>query len=56
VQIALVAMSYTYLASAFIGMAITRVKQRGGRGSTDQGRTSGGDASSAPALRDSAAS
>src|SRR5262245_15268875 len=28
----LVAMSYTYLASAFIGMAITRIKHRGGRG------------------------
>ena len=55
VQIALVVMSYTYLASAFIGMAITRFKQRGGRGSSDQGRRSG-EASSAPALRDSAAS
>jgi len=28
----LVAMAYTYLASAFIGMAITRIKHRGGRG------------------------
>ena len=52
VQIALVVMAYTYLASAFIGMAITRVKQRGGRGSPDQGRSSG-DTSSTPPLRDS---
>src|SRR5215510_16118768 len=28
----LVAMAYTYLASAFIGMAVTRIKHRGGRG------------------------
>ena len=28
----LVAMAYSYLASAFIGMAITRFKHRGGRG------------------------
>jgi CDP-diacylglycerol--serine O-phosphatidyltransferase len=54
VQIALVAMAYAYLASAFIGMAITRVKQRGGRGSSDQGRSSD-DAASAPPLRGSAA-
>src|SRR5436309_10477454 len=30
----LVALAYTYLASAFIGMAITRIKHRGGRGQT----------------------
>ena len=53
-HIALVAMSYTYLASAFIGMAITRFKQRGERGSSDQGRNN--DSSSAPPMRDSAAS
>ena len=30
----LVAMAYSYLASAFIGMAISRFRSRGGRGGT----------------------
>jgi CDP-diacylglycerol--serine O-phosphatidyltransferase len=54
VQTALVVMTYTYLASAFIGMAITRVKPRGDRGSSDRGQGSG-EASSSPPLRGSGA-
>ena len=46
----LVAMAYTYLASAFIGMAVTRFRHRGGRTAQDHD-----DSSSAP-TRDSAAS
>ena len=42
----LVAMAYTYLASAFIGMAITRIQHRGGRGSRIT--VERGDVSSAP--------
>jgi CDP-diacylglycerol--serine O-phosphatidyltransferase len=53
VQIALVVMTYTYLASAFIGMAVTRIRQRGGRSSSDQDRTGGSAA--AAARHDSAA-
>jgi CDP-diacylglycerol--serine O-phosphatidyltransferase len=50
VQTALVVMAYTYLASAFIGMAVTRLKQRGGgRGSSDH------TSSSQHSYRDSAA-
>ncbi len=33
----LVAMAYTYLASAFIGMAVTRFRHRGGRAASDPG-------------------
>ena len=36
----LVAMSYAYLASAFIGMAITRIRHRGGRGASEPGASS----------------
>jgi hypothetical protein len=41
-------MAYTYLASAFIGIAITRFKHRGGRLSADE-------APPKPAARDSVA-
>jgi len=39
----LVVLAYSYLASAFIGMAVTRFKHRGGRGSgdSDKGTASG---------------
>ena len=50
-RIALVVMAYGYLSSAFIGMAITRFKHRGGRGEVDVTPPS---AASAPP-RDSAA-
>jgi CDP-diacylglycerol--serine O-phosphatidyltransferase len=43
----LVAMAYAYLASAFIGMAITRIRHRGARG-----RSSEPDESSSPSPRD----
>jgi CDP-diacylglycerol--serine O-phosphatidyltransferase len=54
VQTALLVMAYTYLASAFIGMAITRVKQRGDRAPASE---DGGEenTSSTPPMRDSAA-
>jgi phosphatidylserine synthase len=44
----LVVMAYTYLASAFIGMGISRFKHRGGRGSgeTPSARSAGADARS----------
>jgi hypothetical protein len=32
----LVALSYAYLASAFIGMAVTRFRHRGGRAASEQ--------------------
>jgi CDP-diacylglycerol--serine O-phosphatidyltransferase len=54
IQIALVAMAYTYLASAFIGMAITRIKQRGDRSTSTQDKDDE-SASAAPPIRDSAA-
>jgi len=44
----LVVMAYTYLASAFIGIAVTRFKHRGGRGGVET-------AADHPAPRDSAA-
>jgi CDP-diacylglycerol--serine O-phosphatidyltransferase len=33
----LVAMAYTYLLSAFIGMALTRIRHRGGKGGSEAG-------------------
>ena len=48
-QVALVLIAYGYLASAFIGMAISRFKHRGGRGALVA------DQPDAPAHRDSAA-
>jgi CDP-diacylglycerol---serine O-phosphatidyltransferase len=49
----LVAMAYGYLASALIGMLITRIKHRGGRGqSSDAGRPA---SSTEPPARDSVA-
>jgi CDP-diacylglycerol--serine O-phosphatidyltransferase len=51
VQITLVVMAYTYLASAFIGMAITRFRQRGDRPAQERAQ-----AGAAPPRRDSAAS
>jgi CDP-diacylglycerol--serine O-phosphatidyltransferase len=52
VQIALVVMAYTYLVSAFVGMAISRVKRRGDRDTSGQDGRSG---SPPVPLRDSAA-
>ena len=49
----LVALAYTYLASAFIGMAITRIKHRGGRGQTSDASRSA--PSTEPPARDSVA-
>lgn len=50
-QIMLVVMAYTYLFSAFIGMAITRLRPRGDRSAGE-----GGEQSGSMAARDSAAS
>ena len=47
----LVAMAYSYLASGFIGLAITRFKHRGGRGTAGDTQPS---ATSQPPARDSA--
>jgi CDP-diacylglycerol--serine O-phosphatidyltransferase len=45
----LVAMAYSYLASAFVGMAITRFRRRGGRPDADrQPASPGSDAASGP--------
>ena len=52
VQIALVVMAYTYLVSAFVGMAISRIKRRGDRDAPGQDGRSG---SPPVPLRDSAA-
>ena len=49
----LVAMAYGYLASALIGMAITRIKHRGGRGQTSEARRSASPTE--PPARDSVA-
>jgi CDP-diacylglycerol--serine O-phosphatidyltransferase len=38
----LVAMAYSYLASAFVGLALTRFRRRGGRGEADHPEHSGG--------------
>ena len=37
-RVVLVVMAYSYLASAFIGLAVTRLKHRGGRAAADQQR------------------
>jgi len=49
----LVVMAYSYLASAFVGMAITRFKHRGGRGQLSDGSQPA--TSSEPPARDTAA-
>jgi hypothetical protein len=46
-------MAYSYLASAFVGMALTRFRHRGGRGQLSE--TSPPAASSGPLARDSSA-
>ncbi len=51
IQIALVVMAYTYLVSAFVGMAITRIRRRGDKDSDRDGRSNSG---SVP-IRDTAA-
>jgi CDP-diacylglycerol--serine O-phosphatidyltransferase len=56
VQIALVVMAYTYLASAFIGMAISRIRPRGEQDEhREDGQSHGKDAGASPPLRDTIA-
>jgi len=52
----LVAMAYSYLASAFVGMAISRIRHRGGRGQTSEASAPAPSSSQEPPARDSAAS
>src|SRR5262245_59773169 len=58
VQIALVVMAYTYLASAFIGLAVSRIRQRGERDPEhrhEDNPKQGNDEGMSPPFRDTAA-